>query len=151
MRLNLSRGIEGETQIVLRRLALLDTLVVGLFDGLALVEPLLSHFPVLALYVSPRRQAERRRRGLGLVGDAVAHLIPFALVLFEHLALLFGQPRLLSRNAFDGLLLRAPITLILLLVLREQRLALLREALFHPFLGLLAQMVIGVAGHGLSL
>jgi hypothetical protein len=45
------------------------------------------------------------------------------------------------------LFLRAPVALALLPVLGEQRLALLREALFHPFLGLLPQIVLGVAGH----
>ena len=42
LRLYLVGGIEGEAEIVLRRLALLDPLVKCLFDGFALVERLSS-------------------------------------------------------------------------------------------------------------
>ena len=49
LRLYLVGGIEGEAEIVLRRLALLDPLVKCLFDGFALVEPLAAHLPVFAV------------------------------------------------------------------------------------------------------
>jgi len=102
-----ARRVEGEAQIVLRRLALLDPLVKCLFDGFALVEPVAAHLPVFAVQIAWRRPAERRRRGFRLIGDAVAHLVPFALMLFETLPLALSNPRLFLCDALNRLLLRA--------------------------------------------
>jgi hypothetical protein len=63
-------------------------------------------------------------------------------MILQRLTLLFRKPRLLLGDTLYRLFLRAPVALALLPVLGEQRLALLREALFHPFLCLLPQVLM---------
>src|SRR5579884_1572793 len=113
LRLNLVAGVEGEAQIGFRRLTFLDPLAESLFDDFFQVEPLAAHFAVFPFDIPLRRPSEIRR-GLRLVSDAVAHLLPLALVIFQRLALLLGKPRLLLRDAVYGLFLRAPVALALL-------------------------------------
>lgn len=67
---------------------------------------------------------------------------------FERLPLLLGKARLFLLDARDGLLLRALVALALLAMLGEQRLALLREALFHLAFSLLPRINVRFARHG---
>jgi hypothetical protein len=63
-------------------------------------------------------------------------------MVFQRLALLLREPRLFLCDTIYCLILRTPVALSLLPVLGEQRFALLREALFHPFLSLLPQVLM---------